>query len=121
MKKMFLTVAILCSSLSISFGGEGDKVKVVSSDTISSQVVFNVHANSSNVIGVDLAGISTDMASLSLIDQNGETLFYKFINSSEGQFEFDLATIKPGIYYVKLNLDSEIRMKLLVVDKKVQP
>lgn len=111
------TVAILLSSLSISFGGEGDKVKVVANDTTSSQVIFDVHANSSNVIGVDLAGISAEMASLSLIDQNGQTLFYDFVRSSEDHFEIDLSLIKPGIYYVKLNLDSEIRMKLVVVDK----
>lgn len=114
---MIFTVAILCSSLSISYGGEGDKVKVVSNDTISSQVIFDVHLNSSNAIGVDLSGISSEMASLSLIDQNGVTLFYNFIESSEDHFEIDLSEVKPGIYYVKLNLDSEIRMKLVVVDK----
>lgn len=118
MKKVILAVAVLMSSLTVSFGGEGDKVKVVSNDTTSSKVIFDVHSNEANDLLIDLAGISSEMASVSLIDQKGESLFYNFVNSSEEHIEIDLTGVKPGIYYVKLNMDSEIRMKLVVVDKQ---
>gem|GEM_PF-1678969 len=118
MKKMFLIGALMMSSLSISFGGEGDKIKVVSSDTTSSKVIFDVHSNGNNVVAVDLSGVTSEMASISLIDQKGESIYYHFVDGENEHVEIDLQNVKPGLYYVKLNLDSEIRMKLVVVDNQ---
>jgi hypothetical protein len=118
MKKIMLTVAIVASSLSISFGGEGDKVKVVSNDTTSSKVVFDVTSDNSNILYVDLKGVLSELSSISLIDRNGETLYYNFVQSPIEHLEIDLTSIKPGMYYVKLNMDSEIRMKLVVIDNQ---
>jgi hypothetical protein len=115
MKKMMLTVAMMILSLSMSFSGEGEKVRVISTSTSSVIVVFDVSSNGKDKLFVDLKGISGELPSVSLIGQNGQTFLYKFIEHTSDHLEFDLTAIEPGAYYVKLNMESEIRMKMIVI------
>lgn len=113
-----LSIAILMVGLQPGKAGEGDKVKVVSNDTTSSQVLFNVSALDANRLLVEVMGVSVDLASVSLMDRKGETKFFTFLSSSSENIEISLDDVEPGIYYVKLNMDSEIRMKLVVVENQ---
>lgn len=113
-----LSIAILMVGLQPAIAGEGDKVKVVSNDTTSSQVLFNVSALDASRLLVEVMGVSVDLASVSLMDRKGETKFFTFLASSSENIEISLDDVEPGIYYVKLNMDSEIRMKLVVVENQ---
>lgn len=113
-----LSIAILMVGLQPTIAGEGDKVKVVSNDTTSSQVLFNVSALDASRLLVEVMGVSVDLASISLMDRKGETKFFTFLSSSSENIEISLDDVEPGIYYVKLNMDSEIRMKLVVVENQ---
>lgn len=118
MKKLVLSVAILMGAWHPSMAGEGDKVKVVTNDTTSSNVLFNVQTSNSDNLVVDVHGVLGDMPSISLIDRKGETKYFTFLNAPTTHVEIDLTDVQPGMYYVKLNMDSEIRMKLVVIEAK---
>lgn len=115
---MIFCAAMLMGIVHPVLAGEGDKVKVVANDTTSSNVLFNVRASEKDQLTVDVTGISVDLASVSLIDRKGETQFFTFLSSSEEHVTINLSNIEPGMYYVKLNMDSEIRMKLVVIEKQ---
>ncbi|MEX1193104.1 MAG: T9SS type A sorting domain-containing protein [Brumimicrobium sp.] len=116
MKKIIVAVAFLMGTFTISYGGEGDKVKVLSKDSSNTALVFNVKASSNETIQVDLYGITDELASISLINQRGSALFYEFVKPGASSVDINLDNVKPGTYYVKLNLNNEIRLKTIIVE-----
>lgn len=115
MKKSIVLIAFLVSSLSVTYGGEGDKIKVLTNDSTSKELVFNVSSERTGSLEIDLSGVQDSLASISLVNQRGSAIFYEFVKENQTHFSFDLSKVKPGRYYVKLNANNEIRMKLIVV------
>jgi len=118
MKKLMFSVALLMSSLTISYGGEGDKIRLVQNDTSNATVVFDIRQIDQQKLAAFIEGVEGDMASVSLMNCKGETLRFTFVEQSKKKYEIDLSGLATGRYYVKLNMDSEIRMKLVVVEKQ---
>ncbi|MGM0479970.1 MAG: hypothetical protein ACQERC_12185 [Bacteroidota bacterium] len=118
MKKLMFSAALLMSSLTISYGGEGDKIRLVKNDTSNATVVFNIRQIDQQKLSAFVDGVTSDMASISLMNCKGETLRFAFVDQERKQYELDLSDLETGRYYVKLNMDSEIRMKLVVVEKQ---
>lgn len=116
MKKIIVSVAFLMGTLTISYGGEGDKIKVLSKDTTSNELVFDVESKNVNQVNINLSGVHDELASISLVNQRGGAIYYEFIQDSKTDYSFDLSNVKPGMYYVKLNANNEIRMKMIVVE-----
>jgi hypothetical protein len=116
MKKIIVSIAFLMGTLTISYGGEGDKVKVLSKDTTSNELVFDVESKNVNQVSINLSGVHDDLASISLVNQRGGAIYYEFIQDDKTDYCFDLSNVKPGKYYVKLNANNEIRMKMIVVE-----
>lgn len=116
MKKIIVSIAFLMGTLTISYGGEGDKIKVLSKDTTSNELVFDVESEKVNQVKISLSGVHDDLASISLVNQRGGAIYYEFIQDDKTDYSFDLSDVKPGMYYVKLNANNEIRMKMIVVE-----
>lgn len=116
MKKSIVLISFLVSSLSVSYGGEGDKIKVLAKDTTSEKLVFSVSSENVTSVDISLSGIEDSLASISLVNQRGSAIYYEFINMNKMNYSFDLSNVKPGMYYVKLNANNEIRMKLIIVE-----
>lgn len=111
-----MSVFLLMSVFSISFGGEGDKIRVISPDTVKAEIGFEIRAEEDQTLHINLTGITDEFASISLVDQRGSALIYQFVKEQNASFDFQLRNINPGIYYVKLNLGSEIRLKMVVIE-----
>ena len=116
MKKIIVSIAFLMGTLSISYGGEGDKIKVLSKDTTGNELVFDVESTNVNQVDINLSGVHDDLASISLVNQRGSAIYYEFVQDNKTNYSFDLSKVKPGMYYVKLNANNEIRMKMIVVE-----
>lgn len=116
MKKIIVSIAFLMGTLTISYGGEGDKIKVLSKDTTSNELVFTVNAEKLGQVNINLIGVHDSLASISLVNQRGGALYYEFIQDDKTDYSFDLSDVKPGMYYVKLNANNEIRMKMIIVE-----
>jgi hypothetical protein len=116
MKKIIVSLAFLMGTLSISYGGEGEKIRVLSKDSTSNELVFNVNAEKLGQVSVDLSGVQDSLASISLVNLRGSAIYYEFVKDIKTNYNFDLSNVKPGIYYVKLNASNEIRMKMIVVE-----
>lgn len=116
MKKIIVSVAFLMGTLTTSYGGEGDKIKVLSKDTTNNELVFDVESKNVNQVNINLSGVHDDLASISLVNQRGGAIYYEFIQDDKTDYSFDLSNVKPGMYYVKLNANNEIRMKMIVVE-----
>ena len=113
MKKVILTVALIVGT-SIAYTGEGKKVIIVEQMS-TEQVVFDIALNEKNELLVHLSGIHQEMASLSLTTLRGSTIHYEFIEQSEKDCKINLDNLEKGKYYVKLNLNGEIRMKSILI------
>lgn len=116
MKKIIVSIAFLMGTLSISYGGEGEKIKVLSKDSTSNELVFKVKAKESGLLDINLSGVQDSLASISLVNLRGAAVYYEFVKVEITDYSFDLSNLKPGKYYVKLNANNEIRMKLIVVE-----
>jgi hypothetical protein len=116
MKKIIVSIAFLMGTLSISYGGEGEKIRVLSKDSTSNELVFNVNAEKLGYVSVDLSGVQDSLASISLVNLRGGAIFYEFVKDSKINYNFDLSDVKSGMYYVKLNANNEIRMKMIIVE-----
>lgn len=116
MKKIIVSIAFLMGTLSISYGGEGEKIRVLSKDSTSNELVFNVNAENFSQVNINLSGVQDSLASISLVNQRGAAIFYEFVKDGKTDYSFDLSNVKPGMYYVKLNANNEIRMRLIVVE-----
>lgn len=116
MKKIIVSIAFLMGTLSISYGGEGEKIRVLSKDSTSNELVFNVNSEKLSKVNINLSGVQDELASISLVNQRGAAVYYEFIQKDKVEYSFDLSNVKPGKYYVKLNTNNEIRMRLIVVE-----
>lgn len=115
MKKIMFGLSIFLFTPIFPFAGEGNKITVLSTEeTDSVQFQLNVIDNSN--LHVSLAGVYEDLASISVVDMRGKTLFYKFVDHNRMELDIDLSGYEKGAYYVKLNLNSEIRMKIIRVE-----
>jgi len=115
MKKIIVSIAFLMGTLAISYGGEGEKIRVLSKDSTSNELVFNVKSEKLSKVNIKLSGIQDSLASISLVNQRGAAIYYEFVKEGKTDYSFDLSDVKPGMYYVKLNTNNEIRMRLIVV------
>lgn len=116
MKKMIVSIAFLMGTLTISYGGEGDKIRVLSKDSTSNELVFKVNTEKLSLVNIHLNGVQDSLASISLVNQRGAAVYYEFVQEGKTDYSFDLTNVKPGKYYVKLNANNEIRMRLIVVE-----
>lgn len=116
MKKSIVLIAFLISSLTVSYGGEGDKIKVLAKDSTSKELVFNVSSENVSSVDINLSGVEDSLGSISLVNQRGSAVFYEFVKMNKTNYSFDLSGVKPGMYYVKLNANNEIRMKMIIVE-----
>ncbi|WP_159038519.1 T9SS type A sorting domain-containing protein [Brumimicrobium mesophilum] len=115
MKKTIMIAAMFIGNIAISYSGIGEPVKTVTVDTSKSEVQFNVDAPQSNILNVSVQGVEESFTSIALIDQRGKSIYYAFVKTDNEKFEINLSELDPGKYYVKLNMDSEIRMKTIIV------
>lgn len=115
MKKVMFGLSILLLTPIFPFAGEGNKITVLSTEEVDS-VRFQLNVSDNTNLHVSLAGVYEDLASISVIDMRGKTLFYKFIDNNNMELDIDLSGFEKGAYYVKLNLNSEIRMKVIRVE-----
>jgi hypothetical protein len=115
MKKVMFGLSILLFTPVFPHAGEGNKITVLSSEEVDS-VRFHLDVNENSNLHVSLAGVYEDLASISVVDMRGKTLFYKFVDKSNMELDIDLSGFDKGAYYVKLNLNSEIRMKVIRVE-----
>lgn len=116
MKKIIVSIAFLMGTLSISYGGEGEKIRVLSKDSTSNELVFNINSQKLSQVHINLSGVQDSLASISLVNQRGAAIYYEFVKDGKTDYNFDLSDVKPGVYYVKLNANNEIRMKMIVVE-----
>ncbi|RFC53419.1 T9SS type A sorting domain-containing protein [Brumimicrobium aurantiacum] len=115
MKKLTIIAAMLIGSIGVSMSGVGEPVKTITVDSSKSEIKFDVNASKAQILNVSVQGVEEDFTSIALIDQRGKSIFYSFVKSDNETFEINLKNLTPGKYYVKLNMDSEIRMKTLIV------
>jgi hypothetical protein len=115
MKKVMFGLSIFLLTPIFPFAGEGNKITVLSSEEVDS-VRFQLNVMENSNLHVSLAGVYEELASISVVDMRGKTLFYKFVDNSNMELDIDLSGFEKGTYYVKLNLNSEIRMKVIRVE-----
>jgi hypothetical protein len=117
MKKLTIIAAMLIGNIAMSFSGVGDPVKTITVDSSKSEIKFEIEASQPNLLSVLVQGVEESFTSIALIDQRGKSFYYAYVNSNNEIFEISLTDLTPGKYYVKLNTDSEIRMKTLIVER----
>lgn len=115
MKKVMFGLSIFLFTPIFPFAGEGNKITVLSSEEVDS-VRFQLNVMENSNLHVSLAGVYEELASISVVNMRGKTLFYKFVDNSNMELDIDLSGFEKGAYYVKLNLNSEIRMKVIRVE-----
>lgn len=115
MKKIIVSIAFLVGTFTSCYGGVGDKIKVLSKDSTSNELTFNINTGKLNTVSVYLSHVKDSLASISLVNQRGSAIFYEFVKKNQNDYTFDLSNVNPGVYYVKLNANDEIRMKMIVV------
>ncbi|MDX1650847.1 MAG: T9SS type A sorting domain-containing protein [Brumimicrobium sp.] len=116
MKKVMFALLLSTSFLSVSLAGGGEKVRVLSEETLSRKITFKVFAKPKKMLDVKIYGVQDTLASVSLVDQRGSSSYYEFIKNNKSVYSIDLSGLQPGIYFVKLNTNNEIRMKMIVVE-----
>lgn len=117
MKKLTIIAALLMGNIAMSYSGVGEPIKDVTVDSSKSEIQFDINTSQPNVLNVYVQGIEEDFTSIALIDQRGKSIYYAYVKSNSEKFEINLSELSPGKYYVKLNMDSEIRMKTLIVER----
>jgi|SRR5690554_6152879 len=117
MKKLTIIAAMLIGNIAMSYSGVGEPMKTITVDSSKSEIQFDIESNQSNILKVFVKGVQEDFTSIALIDLRGKSIYYSYVKTSNEIFQIDLSNLTPGKYYVKLNTDSEIRMKTLIVEK----
>ena len=90
------------------------KIEILHADS-TEKVVFDVKMQNDSTISVQIQGINDDFASVSLITQRGQSLFYEFVGSESSNHMIDTKDIDSGTYYLKLHFDGEIRLKTVII------
>ena len=101
MKKVMFGLSILLFTPVFPYAGEGNKITVLSSEEVDS-VRFQLNVMENSNLHVSLAGVYEELASISVVDMRGKTLFYKFVDNSNMELDIDLSGFEKGAYYVKL-------------------
>ncbi|RYM32948.1 T9SS type A sorting domain-containing protein [Brumimicrobium glaciale] len=117
MKKLTIIAALLIGNIAMSYSGVGEPTKNILVDSSKSEIQFDIESNKSNVLTVLVKGVEENFTSIALIDQRGKSIYYAYVKTNSETFQIDLSELTPGKYYVKLNTDSEIRMKTLIVER----
>ncbi len=65
---------------------------------------------------VHLQGKFDKYTSVSVMNQKGEAFFFRFVESNENSFVFDLSELEKGSYKLILNTGDEVRMKRFLKD-----
>ncbi len=117
MKKLTIIAAILIGNIAMSYSNVGEPVKNIIVDSSKSEIQFDIESNQSNVLSVFVKGVEESFTSIALIDQRGKSIYYAYVETNNEVFEINLTDLAPGKYYVKLNTDSEIRMKTIIVER----
>ena len=110
-----MITALFLGNIAICYSGLGEPVKTITIDSSKSDIQFDVDASNSNTLNVSVQGVEENFTSIALIDQRGKSIYYAYVESNNENFEINLSELTPGKYYVKLNMDSEIRMKTIIV------
>ena len=116
MKKLTIIAALLIGNIAMSNSDVGEPIKTISVDSSKSTIQFEIESTQNNLLNVIIKGVETNFTSIALIDQRGKSFYYAYVESNNEKFEINLSKLTPGKYYVKLNTDSEIRMKTLIVE-----
>lgn len=116
MKKLTIIAALLIGNIAMSYSGVGEPVRNITVDSSKSEIQFDIESNHSNKLNVLVKGSVENFTSIALIDQRGKSIYYAYVKTNNETFEIDLSGLLPGKYYVKLNTDSEIRMKTLIIE-----
>ncbi|PKR80570.1 hypothetical protein CW751_09355 [Brumimicrobium salinarum] len=114
MKKMILVAAFI-SALNASSQDNVRNIELQQQEYHFNTVSFEVHQLENNLIEVNVWGVENDLSSIAIINQRGKTLIYKYVDSENKKYEFELDNLKPGKYFVKLHMDNEIRMKSIFI------
>lgn len=117
MRKLTIIAAMLIGNIAMSYSGVGEPIKNISMDSSKNNVRFEMETVNTNVLNVFVQGVEESFTSIALIDHRGKSIYYAYVKTNTEMFEIDLAGLSPGKYYVKLNMDSEIRMKTLIVER----
>lgn len=117
MKKLTIIAAMLIGNIAMSYSGVGEPIRNITVDSSKSEIQFEVDASKENVLSVYVQGVEKSFTSLAIIDQRGKSIYYAYVKSNSETFQINLSELTPGKYYVKLNMDSEIRMKTLIVER----
>ncbi|WP_299203758.1 T9SS type A sorting domain-containing protein [Brumimicrobium sp.] len=117
MKKLMIIATMFIANAAFTNNEIGEPQKVLTHDSVNNNVQFEVEKINSNLLNVWVEGAEGNFVSISLIDQRGKSIFYQFVESQKNHFSIDLANLSEGKYYVKLNMGSEIRMKVVMVQK----
>jgi plastocyanin len=115
MKKLMIIAAVLMGNIAFSYSEAGEPINKVTIDSSENEIHFNIESTNSNLLNVWVKGVEEDFTSIALIDQRGKTLYYQYVKTDNDTFEINLEDLAPGKYYVKLNMDSEIRMKTVII------
>jgi hypothetical protein len=115
MKKIMFGLSLFLFTPIFPYAGEGNEITVLSSEEVDS-VRFQLNVMENSNLHISLGGVYEELASISVVDMRGKTLFYKFVENDSMELDIDLSGFKKGAYYVKLNLNTEIRMKVIKVE-----
>src|SRR5690554_3821966 len=117
MKKLMIIAGMFIGNAAFTNNEIGEPQKVVTHDSVNNSVQFEVEKINSNFLNLWVERAEANFVSISFIDQREKSIFYQFVQSQKHHFSIDLANLSEGKYYVKLNMGSEIRMKVVMVQK----
>jgi len=109
----FVTTQIAAFPLHFSGTDHGnDPVKIAKDSTKEVEVVFNMSIDTTEErLLVDLTGEFDKYSSVSLTNNRGSEIFFRFVENGKQQIMFDLSKLEKGSYFIVLNTNKEIRIK----------
>lgn len=94
-----------------------EPVKSKEDTTNATEVVFDMAIDTTDEkLRVELKGTFDKYASVSLTNNRGSEIYFKFVETEIQQMTFDLSTLEKGSYFLVLNTNKEIRIKRFVVN-----
>ena len=111
--KTILMAMVLMISL-VSFAGSGSGRIIVSED-MSRMLHMSIQLTVSEDIEVNVEGVLEELGTVSLVNSNGETIYFEFLELGNSQILFETEKLKKGTYFVKIQANGEIRMKRVII------
>lgn len=117
--KNLLLLLCCCSVLHAQAGqpGNGDSSASTSTDTTTSYQWQVAHNDTLHLATVTIEGAVPASTTLSIINLRGEEQFYAALTALPADYTRTIETtgLQPGVYYVKIDTGSEIRLRPITV------